>query len=655
MLQTVFFCLLLAVLLISGQSNFLFGGDSAEYSTIVSTFSIPHAPGYPLYSLIGNVINRTIPFGTVTWKAGLLSSIPTVFTSLFIYLILFKLTRRKNISIFSSVFYVFLYPIWLYAEVPEVFALNNLFIVVITYLILKYNETQGKNIRYLIYLFIGFSVAHHHTFILFIPGWYLLLKKNLKNKFFLTNKIKNILTLMLGASFYLYPMIASYFNPPIDWENSQSINGLIRLILRTSYGSFSAYAGVSPDIKNQVFDFFSIFIFILQDYRILGVVFILLGMVSYLKKPNIFSKFLLITLFIQVFFIFYTNFYLKSNLIIATFERYLISMYLILIFYFANGLIYTKFLIKKYLFLLLKNNILRRIFLFSYFLFLIIFLYIIFSSNYSAIKYIKNTREFEIYGNNILNTLPKKSILYVAGDVPYFTVQYLYSVEKKRNDVRLIFANLLTRSYYAKKIKSKYPDVFIPDEKVSESLFYKEFLEKNSKNFSIFYEYPSPYGGYWQPYGLLWKYYDSPDLAKTDTKNLIDINNFLWSKYLLPKFNKEQKNILFLRHVEDLYKQSLVSYMNFLLTNDKFSDLENYLILSKNLLTKNQLLDYSALIAIKKKDCRELQKYIKNKKSTNVYELSLDQIKIFVKFYGLCDSNNQEVYLYLNIYKKFNQ
>lgn len=650
----VFFFLGIFLLLLFNQSIYLFGGDSAEYSTALSTFSIPHPPGYPLYSLLGNLITRIVPFGSIPWKASLLSSIPTLLTAFLIFLIIREITKHSGVAIVSSFFYIFLFPVWLYAEVPEVFALNNLLIAGITYCIISFNKTRSRTSPVFIYVLIGLSIAHHHTFILFIPAWYFLITRKLRKRFFTAGTKKNIVAMLFGVSFYLYAFIASKFNPPIDWENSQSFMGILRLFTRSSYGTFSSYTGVSPNIGNQIFDFFSLFIFIVQDFRILGTVFIILGLIYCIKKRDNISRFLMIALAAQFFFYFYSNFYLKSSLVIATFERFLIASYFILIFYFAFGLVFAFQFIEKKILMYLYNPLSKKISRLFIFLFMCMFILILFITNYGSIKTIKYTKDFENYAIDILNSLPKDSILYLAGDTPYFTTEYVHSVEKKRPDIKLIYVNLLLRDYYSEKIKRRYPDIYIPPIKLNKTVFYKQFLEKNSEKFPIFYELPDN-EGFWQPYGLLWKYYDTPNHAKEDTQNLLQTNEKLWKGFHIPILAAKQKNILFLSHLQELYARSMNAYLMWLINNNEYDTAIKHIINNQSLLGKDNIIDMNAQLALKKKDCTELKNYQGVMSKKNMYELSLMQLEAIIKYYGICDQNNQGVYKYLRVYQKFKQ
>ena len=75
----------------------------------------------------------------------------------------------------------------------------------------------------------------------------------------------------------------------------------------------------------------------LQDFRIIGIVAIITGIVVSQKKSSTFSRFLLVATVSHIFFLFYTNFMLSNSFSIGMFERFLISLYAVLTLYVGIG------------------------------------------------------------------------------------------------------------------------------------------------------------------------------------------------------------------------------------------------------------------------------------------------------------------------------
>jgi hypothetical protein len=118
------------------QSPGLTGGDAGDLVAAAATGGVAHPPGYPLYTFLGWLLSQ-LPIGpTVAYKIGWLSSIPTAFSVLLIFLIARKITRSELLALIASLSFGFNYLVWLYAEVQEVFGLHLLFLFLSLYLVI---------------------------------------------------------------------------------------------------------------------------------------------------------------------------------------------------------------------------------------------------------------------------------------------------------------------------------------------------------------------------------------------------------------------------------------------------------------------------------------------------------------------------------------
>lgn len=571
------------------QSLHIFGGDSGEYSLVARTWSIPHPPGYPFYSLLINIINHAFPFFTTSWKIALLSSVATVLTAWVLYKILLLLKVEKWPALFSSLLYIFLFPVWLYGEIPEVFALNSLLIALVTYFILQYRNTNKIRFLLLTAFFLGLCVSHHQIFVLFIPGWmYLLSGKSVRSVLFKLSK-KSLFTLgglfLLGFSFYLYAPIASHFNPPLDWENPQTPLGFFRLITRAAYGTFKAYPGTTGSMTYRIFDVISFFIMLLMDFRIAGIVTMMLGFYVLFKKKRRIFYFVIITSSVYLFFLFYSNFVLLGSFTLAMYERFLIAFYMLLIIPFAYGAnwfyIFAQTIIKKKV----QNEFLIK--LTSMLLFFIIPAYIITITvqNYKTISQVKNMDIFATYAKNILDTVPSGSIVYAASDNTYFTALYYFVTEHYRTDVKYIQMNIMNKKNYQDKVKKEFPGIHIPPNKDG-AFDAKEFLKQN-ESLGIYVETPLT-NDLWAPYGLLWKYYSSQEKYASESASILSANKRLWtSVYTIPVLNQYLRNILHLNVVQDHYIRAYFDFSRLLFMNDEIHLAINVITNLMNHLAKN--------------------------------------------------------------------
>ncbi len=634
----------IASFFISLQSTSIFGGDSAEFSTVAKTWGISHPPGYPLYSLLVNILNRAVPFGTTPWKIALFSSVPTVFTAYFIYKILRLLNTNSLFAFFSSLFYLFLFPIWQYALIPEVFALHTFLISFITYLLLHYNKNKrGVLLVYASFL-CGLCVSHHHIFVLLIPGWLLLLKDDLKK--IVSDRrlvVKMCIGLLIGASFYLYAVIASLNHTVLDWENAKTLDGFFRLITRSSYGSFKAYSGASGSIVNQLLDVFSSFVFILIDFRPLGILIVLCGLIVARRYSKKFSLFLFASILIHLAFLFYTNFTLTSPFSSGMFERFLIPLYVLLAITFGMG---VDFIYKHYFFVIdknIKNSVLKKISSVGYFVFILSFIGIVAYANFASISYIPKLTTFDTLGKDILTTLPRNAIFSLQTDTPTFaSMYYIYGLQK-RQDVTFLQTGLMNKQDYVNMLKRRNPTLNIAAS-IRNMNDFTSFLLKNSDR-EYFSEQPGSFG-YWVPYGLLWKYFPTQQAATEHQAELLSINEKLWgSVYNIPTLTSHEKNILHLLSVQNNYINGYVAYAKLLIVNEQYDKAKQVL---KKIVHKYMIADATTRLALFNllvitDDCTNAKKEARDMHLSQFITDNPAAAQSIVQYYKKCDSQNPEL------------
>lgn len=554
-------------------SRYAFGGDSSELVTAMTSWGIAHPPGYPLLMLLGNIFVRIFPYLNLYGKLSLLSALFTLGTSITLFLLLNRLFSNFLVSLIGALFYFTLFPVWLYGIVPEVFALANFLVIWQIYLLFALYFEKNKNPNKASYLFlfflsIGLSISHHHLFVLFLPSYYYLIKKRKQLKlFFIKNKLVAILGLLLGFSFYIYVPLVSYLETQLDIENAKTPAGFFRLITRSSYGVFKAYAGSGGYFSNRILDVFSTFIFLIIDFKPLGIFFVVLGIIYFFKRhQKVLLNFFLINALFLILFYFYTNFFLTTSFSLATYERFLTFFYLILTVFLAAGMLN---------FWLTSNQIIsrytnKRLIKALGKIITVILVGSLFFQNVAKgnppLTALKQTKDFKNLGEDILNTLPKNSLLLPQTDHSFFLPQHLMVVNNLRRDVTIIPLIIKERDYLKKRAKKQNPQIFLPEKQEN---FWKEFLEKNhQRKIFIFSDKPSE-EGLWVPYGLLWKYYPDVKQFKKERNKIININVALWHQYRFPSINRFKKDILFLNAVNNQYRRQFWAYINFLSVSDK--------------------------------------------------------------------------------------
>lgn len=161
--------------------------DCGEFTSAAIWQQVPHPPGTPLFLMIGKIFSIIIPFGDMAWRVNLVSVFSSAFTVWLLYLISVKVIfhfRSKEIegtsdalAIYGSSFIgamalVFSDTFWFNAVESEVYALSALFVALVVYLMMKWNEEADNpgSEKYLLLIayLMGLSTGVHLLSILAI-------------------------------------------------------------------------------------------------------------------------------------------------------------------------------------------------------------------------------------------------------------------------------------------------------------------------------------------------------------------------------------------------------------------------------------------------------------------------------------------------------
>lgn len=271
---------------VSTASNSISGGDSGELAAEGCQLGTAHPPGYPLYTIIVGIVVRIAARLDLSWfkqdamppqspaywinvascffgciAAGLISSI------------IFKLTQgskndvtisslllRSACAISTSMMWAFTKLNWQYNKEAEVFALHNLFVAAILYVLTIYGEKiasiktnistkagrdQSDERIVVIGAFIcGLSLTNQHTSILLIIP----VAAHVFHQSCIFEKPKlllaSVVAFLVGLSPYIaLPILATIRPHAGSWGNVISISGFIHHLLRRDYGTLQLFSG----------------------------------------------------------------------------------------------------------------------------------------------------------------------------------------------------------------------------------------------------------------------------------------------------------------------------------------------------------------------------------------------------------------------------
>ncbi len=226
-----------------GTSPTLYGGDCGELIAGAHVLGIPHAPGYPLYVILGKFGSTIIPFGNVAFRVNGFSAVISSFLVLSVFWLFRRLLKEEKASFLSS-FILGLTPLFTdQARGAEVFNLNLLFIVGILLSLAKGRKEPQREFGFkwvlLGIFFWGLGFGNHHTILFLAPvmAWELWRSRTGGARFYFWT----VAFFLLGFSIYIFLPIRAHINPPVNFGNPDTWDRFWAVITRKEFGSLSLH------------------------------------------------------------------------------------------------------------------------------------------------------------------------------------------------------------------------------------------------------------------------------------------------------------------------------------------------------------------------------------------------------------------------------
>ncbi|MFH1825024.1 MAG: DUF2723 domain-containing protein [Candidatus Firestonebacteria bacterium] len=394
-------------------------GDSGELITASYTLGVAHPPGYPLFCISGKLFSY-LPLSNIAYRVNLVSAFFGSLTVLVLFLTLATFSISSYIkwdaTVFTSLVFAFSTIFWEQSLTAKggLYTLNAFFVSLILYLLFKFLTKQDNKKVVLISLICGLGLANHHTMLFFVVmALFFVL-------WFSRNKLKSFLSFVfLGFGvcilLYLYLLVVSNLNPPINWGKPNNLARLFDHIFRKQYGSalvpltFTLYVHMAIEYSKLIFRQFNI-LFLFVPFGIF-----------YLFKY--YKKFFYLTVVSFCLFCFTLLCQIERSLSVHslyTHRVFFIPAFILFWIWIASGIFY---ILEKVKYKFLTNLT---------FILPVLFLVFNYSNNDKSKSFLLHD-----YGLNVLKTVPKDSIIFTAGDHSAFVLTYLQNVESIRTDVKL--------------------------------------------------------------------------------------------------------------------------------------------------------------------------------------------------------------------------
>lgn len=180
-------------------------GDTAKFQFVGRFLGTPHSTGYPTYIFLNYLFTRFFPFGSIAYRANLLSAVFTVAALVFLSHNLSRLGLPRPMATIIAIFLGFTPTIWRYSLIAEVYSLHLLFISMVCFFLISWYKSR-RDVDLLIGLGIyAFSFGNHLTSITLLPAILFLIWVTDRRVFFDVKKIGWVTVfIVLSALQYTY-------------------------------------------------------------------------------------------------------------------------------------------------------------------------------------------------------------------------------------------------------------------------------------------------------------------------------------------------------------------------------------------------------------------------------------------------------------------
>ena len=214
--------------------------DGSEYALHIQGGGIAHAPGYPLFTLLGKVIHG---FGADPFLSQQIISIVALSVAAFALYETFALEVGTTRSGFAGAVAVAVaslsasYYLRLFSILPEVFVLNVALFSLLILAITRYYYFPGARNLGLVWFVYGLGLCHHHTLAFTLPACLYLVA----SKFRRLKPIESIAYSCLGFAAGCLPLLYLFRNGrSVDstYYRVHDFSSLMFVLLRKGYGTF---------------------------------------------------------------------------------------------------------------------------------------------------------------------------------------------------------------------------------------------------------------------------------------------------------------------------------------------------------------------------------------------------------------------------------
>ena len=472
--------------------------DTAEITAAAYSLGIPHAPGFPIYILLGRVFTVLLPFKPAI--AVNLLSVVSATAAVVLALLIFRELEEGVETIggyLSALLFAFGNCLWAQAGRAEVYAFNMLLIEISMLCMLRFSRMGDKRLFIAGIYFWGLSAAMHSASAAaaFIPViWAGLRRQGWKNIDWKTLSL-SVLGIIVALSSYTYLLLRSPLIPEINWGRAETFTALWNMVSAHEF----AFSIELSSFKDLVLRLNSSLKLLNASFTFISLPILVVGLIRWRYKGFLFAAYIL-GLFIA---------FIRQELPQPNHMGYILICSLILSLWSGSGLNGLRTGLKKISVRFnWKTNLANWVSVIIIGLVIVpLFLVQFPRSDLSG------SRWAEKMGYDMLDDLPQGTILLMNDFSAYFICRYLQVVENVSTDYDIILPGLLSegsksKHWYLKELEDRTTIQGLEHAQGTEIAVIAKIVEANHTNRPVFCEYGEdfrPFANYLQPQGLLFR------------------------------------------------------------------------------------------------------------------------------------------------------
>ncbi|CEO99300.1 hypothetical protein PBRA_001206, partial [Plasmodiophora brassicae] len=456
------------------------GGDAMEFARCACSKSVPHPPGYPLWTwmLRSLLRSRLLSWMRPVHQFNVLAAVVSALACALLHQVVAKALPsntprgvRYSAAWLSAVGFGLSPTVWLYANQPEVFALNNAFCALLLYLTLWVSECPTSSRLAVAAFASGLALSNHHAAVLYIAPVAVLILTAHAALYKGSVLVRSAVAFAAGfVPFYVWLGFVSGERNIHSWGDLTTPGGLLRHILRLDYGG--SFQLAANELASPSEGLLSRLLFYCREtvFREMTPLVAPLAIVgTVLTRSNVTTRILVICFaFYILFFHTFANLPVQSPLTAGVVARFWMQPNMIL--FVLAGIGFARAVPRK----LAPAAIVAVAALGA--------------ARWSALDF-HNDTVLDDFGRALLERLPRHTMVLLHGDLFFNLASYLHTCEWVRPDVRLISMGLMTWRWFLRGNASKnYPGVSFPGERfhaVAGGFTIEQFLDANLKRMPI--------------------------------------------------------------------------------------------------------------------------------------------------------------------------